>query len=108
MKRFLTIVAATAVAATVTIPAIADNGSPADELSTFASCMRAHGVPIPADLEGVAIKQWIGTHEDASGLEAGFRACDPHPAGKPDQAAPEKCGADKARAAKARKVRPTT
>ena len=28
MKRFLTIIAATAVAAAVTIPALADNGSP--------------------------------------------------------------------------------
>jgi hypothetical protein len=92
MKRFLTIIAATAVAAAITIPAVADNGSPSDELATFATCMRAHDVPIPADLEGVAIKQWIGDHADAAGLEAAFKACDPHPrqGDKADHAAPEK------------------
>ena len=91
MKRFLTIIAATAVAAAITIPAVADNGSPADELATFATCMRAHGVPVPTDLEGVAIKQWVGDHEDAEGLKAAFQACDPHPnqGDKADSAAPQ-------------------
>ena len=79
MKRFLTIIAATAVAAAITIPAIADNGSPSDELATFATCMRAHGVPIPADLKGVAIKEWIAAHRDTAGLDDAFKACDPNP-----------------------------
>jgi hypothetical protein len=90
MKRFLTIVAATAVAAAITIPAVADSGSPADELGTFATCLRSHGIPVPTDLEGVAIKQWVGDHQDAAGMEAAFAACDPQPRGKPDEAAPEK------------------
>jgi hypothetical protein len=92
MKRFLTIVAATAVAAAVTIPALADSGSPADELGTFAACLRTHGIPVPADLEGVAIKEWVGAHQDTAGLEAAFKACDPHPGpvDKADHAAPEK------------------
>ena len=91
MKRFLTIVAATAVAAAVTIPALADSGSPADELGTFAACLRTHGIPIPADLEGVAIKEWVGAHQDTAGLEAAFKACDPNPrqGDKADHAAPE-------------------
>jgi hypothetical protein len=91
MKRFLTILAATAVAAAVTIPAVADNGSPADELDTFATCLRAHDIPIPADLEGVAIKQWVGDHQDIAGMEAAFGACDPHPGDveKADHAAPQ-------------------
>ena len=91
MQRFLTIIAATAVAAAITIPAVADNGSPNDELATFATCLRTHGIPIPADLEGVAIKQWVGTHEDTPGLKDAFKACDPHPGDveKADHAAPE-------------------
>ncbi len=87
MKRFLTIVAATAVAAAVTIPAVADSGPPADELATFSSCLRTHGIPIPADLEGVAVKEWIGEHEDLAGLKAAFEACDPNPSqGRRDDA----------------------
>jgi hypothetical protein len=92
MKRFLTILAATAVAAAVTIPALADSGSPNDELGTFATCLRAHDIPVPAGLEGVAIKQWVGDHHDSPGLEAAFQACDPNPrkGDKGDAAAPEK------------------
>jgi hypothetical protein len=91
MKRFLTIIAATAVAAAITIPAVADSGDPADELGTFATCLRAHDIPVPANLEGVAIKQWIGAHHDASGMEAAFAACDPKPQGdKTDGAPPER------------------
>ena len=92
MKRFLTIVAATAVAAAITIPAVADSGSPSDELETFATCLRTHGIAIPADLHGVAIKEWVGAHQDTAGLEAAFEACDPHPdkVDKADNAAPEK------------------
>jgi hypothetical protein len=91
MKRFLTVVAATAVAAAITIPAVADSGAPSDELGTFATCLRAHGIPIPADLEGVAITQWVGDHQDTPGLDAAFEACDPKPrqGDKPDNAAPE-------------------
>jgi hypothetical protein len=91
MKRFLTILAATAVAAAVTIPALADNGSPGDELDTFGTCLKAHGIPIPADLTGIAIKEWVGAHQDTPGLEAAFKACDPHPGDveKADHAAPE-------------------
>jgi hypothetical protein len=79
MKRFLTIIAATAVAAAVAIPAVADNGSPSDELATFATCLRTQGIPVPADLEGVAIKEWIGAHPDLAGLDDAFAACDPKP-----------------------------
>ena len=79
MKRFLTIIAATAVAAAITIPAVADNGSPSDEIDTFATCLRTHGIPIPADLEGGAIKEWVGAHRDTAGLDDAFKACDPNP-----------------------------
>jgi hypothetical protein len=93
MKRFLTIIAATAVAAAITIPAVADSGgSPDDELATFATCLRAHGVAVPTDLQGVAIKQWVGDHQDIAGMQAAFKACDPHPSQgeKADSQAPEK------------------
>lgn len=78
MKRFLTIIAATAVAAAVTIPAVADSGSPSDETAAFESCLRAHGVPLPSDLEGAAAKAWIGDHPNTPGLEDAFKACGAH------------------------------
>ena len=78
MKRFLTIIAATAVAAAVTIPALADGESPSsDRSATFETCLRAHGIPVPAGLEGRAFKEWIGAHPDTPGLEDAFQACDP-------------------------------
>src|SRR4051794_35349646 len=91
MKRFLTIIAATAVAAAITIPALADSGSPADEVDTFAACLRAHSIPIPAGLEGAAVKEWIGAHPDAAGLDDAFTACDTKPRehAKDDGPAPE-------------------
>jgi hypothetical protein len=94
MKRFLTIIAATAVAAAITIPAVADSGSPADERATFETCLRTHGIPIPADLEGLAAKQWIAAHPDAAGLDDAFKACD----AKPRDHAKEDGGAEQLRA----------
>ena len=89
MKRFLTIIAATAVAAAVTIPALADDGSPSsDGPAAFETCLRAHGIPVPAGLEGRAFKEWIGAHPDTAGLEAAFEACDPQ-AGKPSDQGPK-------------------
>jgi hypothetical protein len=88
MKRFFTIIAATAVAAAITIPAVADSGSPPDELATFATCLRAHGIPIPANLEGVAIKEWVGAHRDTAGLDDAFKACDPKPRQGPKDGGP--------------------
>jgi hypothetical protein len=89
MKRFLTIIAATAVAAAVTIPALADDGSPSsDGPAAFETCLRAHGIPVPAGLEGRAFKEWIGAHPDTSGLEDAFGACDPQ-AGKPSDQGPK-------------------
>jgi hypothetical protein len=88
MKRFLTIIAATAVAAAITIPAVADSGAPPDELATFATCLRAHDIPIPADLDGVAVKEWIGAHRDTAGLDGAFKACDPNPRQGPKDGGP--------------------
>jgi hypothetical protein len=84
MKRFITIIAATAVAAAITIPALADGGSqPTDEVDTFATCLRAHAIPIPADLAGRGVKEWIIGHPDTAGLDAAFRACDSDPSQAP-------------------------
>jgi hypothetical protein len=89
MKRFLTIIAATAVAAAVAIPAVADSGSPStDGAAAFESCLRAHGIGVPADLEGRAFKEWIGAHPDTPGLDAAFEACGAAGA-KSSAAAPE-------------------
>jgi hypothetical protein len=75
MKRFLIVIAATAVAAAVTIPAVA-NDSGADGEATFVGCMRANGVAIPADTRGVAIKQWIAAHESPAVKDA-LKQCAP-------------------------------
>ena len=50
MKRFLTIIAATAVAAAVTIPALADDGSPSpDGSAAFETCLRARTAIVRAE-----------------------------------------------------------
>jgi hypothetical protein len=76
MKRFLTVIAATAVAAAVTIPAIADSdqGDPAD--ATFVSCLRTNGIDIPAGTRGFAIKQWLVAHDSPSVNDA-LKKCAP-------------------------------
>jgi hypothetical protein len=76
MKRFLTVIAATAVAAAVTIPAIADSRSGSDPEATFVNCMRTNGIDIPADTRGFAIKQWIAAH-DAPSVQDALKKCAP-------------------------------
>jgi hypothetical protein len=81
MKRFLTVIAATAVAAAITIPAIADSGSGsgsgADPEATLVNCMRTNGVDIPADTRGVAIKQWLAAHESLPSVGDALKKCAP-------------------------------
>ena len=78
MKRLLAVVLATAaaaaVAAAITIPAGADSSSDPD--AKFVNCMRTNGVDMPADLRGVAIKQWILAH-DAPSVEDAIKKCAP-------------------------------
>ena len=82
MKRFLTVLAATFVAAAIAIPALGANQTPNDDGAQINACLRAHGVDVPADLRGIQLKQWIGNHMAES------QACVPdHPDGQP---APEK------------------
>jgi hypothetical protein len=88
MKRLASIIAATAaaaaVAAAISLPAGADSrarASASDELATFTSCLRAHGVAIPAGLEPVALKLWMRDHEDSAGFQTAVNACDPKPGG---------------------------
>jgi hypothetical protein len=82
MKRLASIIAATAaaaaVAAAISLPAGADSGANApDELTTFTSCLRAHGLAIPEGLEPMALKQWLGDHESSAGFQAAVDACEP-------------------------------
>jgi hypothetical protein len=82
MKRFLTVIAATAVAAAITIPAIANDsgsgsGSGSDPEATFVNCMRTNGVDIPADTRGFAIKQWIAAHESQPSVTDALKKCAP-------------------------------
>jgi hypothetical protein len=87
MNRLLTIVAATAVAAAIaaaiTIPAGADD-TPNDNGAQINACLRTHGADVPADLRGLALKQWIAAHMS----DPAIAACMPaEPTTKP---APEK------------------
>jgi hypothetical protein len=77
MKRFLTVIAATAVAAAITIPALADSGSSPDPEATFVNCMRTNGIDIPADTRGFAIKQWIAAHESQPSVTDALKKCAP-------------------------------
>jgi hypothetical protein len=69
MKRFLTVVAATAaaaaVAAAISLPAGADDPGQSTD-AQFVTCLRAHGAGVPAGARGAAIKTWVIGHEDAA------------------------------------------
>src|SRR4051794_32018454 len=77
MHRFITVIAATAVAATVaaaiTLPAGASDDPTAKD-AKFVACLRDHGLAIPADTSGDAIKGWLLAHD---GVDAAVAACKP-------------------------------
>src|SRR3954453_5234832 len=73
MKRFLTVLAATAVAAAVTIPALADD--PGDGDAKFVTCLRSQGLDIPADTHGDAVKTWLLAHQSDAAVDPALRAC---------------------------------
>ena len=79
MNRFLTVVAATVVAAAITVPALAGDSPPATKDAQFVACLRAHGLAIPADTSGDAVKGWLLAHP---GNEAAVDACQPRGGGK--------------------------
>src|SRR3954451_23025759 len=80
MKRFLTTVAATAaaaaVAAAITLPAGASDEPVAKDAKQVA-CLRDHGLAIPADTTGDAIKGWLLAHDDVADAIAACRPDDP-------------------------------
>jgi hypothetical protein len=95
MKRLASIIAATAAAAAVTaaisLPAGADSGgraSASDELATFTSCLRTHGLAVPAGLDPRGLKTWLRDHEGGAGFEAALDACNPKPDGPAKDAGP--------------------
>jgi hypothetical protein len=78
MKHFLTALAATAAtAAAITLPAGASD-QPTGKDARFVACLRDHGLAIPADTTGDAIKGWLLAHEN---VDAAVRACRPRDAG---------------------------
>jgi len=78
MRRTLIILAATALAAAVTIPAVAQEGGGGAQdpgLARFTACLADHGVNPPAGLDGRELKQWIGTRVDDPTIAAALNAC---------------------------------
>ncbi len=81
MKRIPTtlaaMVAAAAVAAAITIPAVAQSGGDQQDpaLAKVTSCLTAHGVDVPAGLDGAGLKQWVGQHQDDATIRAALDAC---------------------------------
>ena len=75
--------AAAAVAAAITIPAGAQDGSGQDPaLARFTACLGAHGVDVPSGLDGLAFKQWLGGQQDRPAVTAALAACDSSGPGK--------------------------
>jgi hypothetical protein len=78
MRRTLIILAATAVAAVITIPAVAQDGSGGGQdpaLARFTACLTAHGVTVPAGLGGLELKQWLAARQDDATVSAALQAC---------------------------------
>jgi hypothetical protein len=79
--KLLTVLAATAtaaaVAAAITIPAGADQGSADPAAAKLTSCLQAHGANAPDGSDPAALKQWLLAHQD----DAAVKACNPSPDG---------------------------
>jgi hypothetical protein len=79
MTRFLSVLAATAlaaaVAAAITLPAGADAPTRDEPDATFVDCLRAHGLGIPADARGDAIKTWIVAHDSDPAVKRAVVPC---------------------------------
>jgi hypothetical protein len=77
MRRTLTILAATALAAAITIPAVAQGGGDRQDpaVARLTSCLTAHGVTVPSGLDPVALKQWLGARLDDQTVAAALKAC---------------------------------
>jgi hypothetical protein len=84
--KLLTVLAATATAATVaaalTIPAGADE-SPDATAVKIATCLRSHGADLAADADGLAVKTWAASHAE----DPAVKACMPDAASPPELAA---------------------
>src|SRR4051794_14073795 len=76
MKRFLTVIAATAVAAAVaaaiTLPAGASDEPTTTKDAKFVACLRDQGLAIPPETTGDAIKTWLLAHD---GVDDAIKAC---------------------------------
>ena len=78
MRRTLIILAATALAAAVTIPALAQESggsAPDPGLARFTACLADHGVTVPAGLDGRGVKEWIGARQGDATVAAALNAC---------------------------------
>jgi hypothetical protein len=67
--RVLIILAATAVASSFALPALAGDRA-SDPDAAFVSCLRSHGADIPAETRGAAIKNWLIAHPSAESAAA--------------------------------------
>jgi hypothetical protein len=69
--------AAAAVAAAITIPAIAQSGDDAQDhgIARLTSCLTTHGVTVPSGLDGPALKPWLGARQNDPTVRAALKAC---------------------------------
>jgi hypothetical protein len=86
MTRLLIVLAATAAAAAaaaaISLPAGADQSPPSASDAKFVTCLRAHGLGIPADTRGDVIKEWIVAQGTDPAVEPALRTCKPMAAGE--------------------------
>ncbi len=89
MKRFLAILAATAasaaVAATITLPAGADDQPASDRDATVLACLRGQGLDLPADAGGRDVKNWVGAHGSDPAVVRALKACKLGDPGSPEE-----------------------
>jgi hypothetical protein len=46
-----------------------------DEGRRFTACLRAHGADVPAGAEGLALKTWLGDHEQEPAVQDAMKLC---------------------------------
>jgi hypothetical protein len=64
-----------------------ESGGPSPE--DLANCLRKSGADLPAGLDGIALKQWIGDHQDSKAVQACIGPVKAPGCGEPGKEGPE-------------------